>query len=89
MEPFVGYLIVASIIGFASMGIDKHRSIKGKWRISEKTLIWIAVLGGSPGSLLGMHLFRHKTKHWYFRYGIPMILLVQVALVYFLLRFVV
>jgi uncharacterized membrane protein YsdA (DUF1294 family) len=63
------------------MMIDKSRAKKDKWRIPERTLFLIAILGGSPGSILGMHLFHHKTKHWYFKFGMPLILILQVALV--------
>ena len=62
----VAYMIIINIIGLFSMLIDKRRAIKNKWRIPEKTLFLIAILGGSIGSNIGMRLFRHKTKHWYF-----------------------
>lgn len=74
------YLFLINLCGFFSMGIDKWKARKGKWRIPEKTLFLFAILGGSIGSLLGMHLFHHKTKHWYFRFGIPAILLIQIGL---------
>ena len=79
------YLAVINIIGFALMGIDKKRAIRGAWRISESSLFLSALLGGSIGCILGMKLFRHKTKHWYFKYGMPAILLAQIALVIFIL----
>ena len=79
------YLAVINIIGFALMGIDKKRAIRGAWRISESSLFLSALLGGSIGCILGMKLFRHKTKHWYFKYGMPTILLAQIALVIFIL----
>lgn len=75
------YLVVMNIIGFASMGIDKSKAKRGAWRISEKTLFLIAILGGSIGSILGMKQFRHKTKHKTFTIGMPAILLVQAALI--------
>ena len=75
------YLAVINIIGFALMGIDKKRAIRGAWRISEASLFFTALIGGSLGCILGMHTFRHKTKHWYFKYGMPAILLAQLALV--------
>ena len=62
------------------MLMDKHKARKNKWRIPEATLLLIALLGGSIGSLLGMYTFRHKTRHWYFVWGIPLILAAQVAL---------
>ena len=79
------YLAIINIIGFALMGIDKKRSIRGAWRISESSLFLAAVLGGSIGSILGMRIFRHKTKHWYFKYGMPAILILQVAAIIFLI----
>ena len=78
------YLILVNLIGFATMGIDKKKAIKHKYRIPEKTLFLIALLGGSAGSILGMQLFRHKTKHWYFVLGMPSILILQIALLFFL-----
>ncbi len=75
------YLLILNILGFAFMGIDKRRAIRSAFRIPEATLFAIAILGGSIGSILGMHLFRHKTKHWYFLFGMPIILILQVALV--------
>lgn len=78
---FVGYVLLMTVIGFGSMYIDKRKAIKHQWRISEKTLFFIAVLGGSIGSNLGMALCRHKTKHWYFVLGMPAILFLQAAIV--------
>ena len=78
------YLLILNILGFAFMGIDKRRAIRSAFRIPEATLFAIAILGGSIGSILGMHLFRHKTKHWYFLFGMPIILILQIALVVFL-----
>ena len=75
------YLLILNILGFALMGIDKRRSVRGAFRIPEATLFAIALLGGSIGSILGMHIFRHKTKHWYFLFGMPIILILQIALV--------
>ena len=72
------YLLVINLCGFALMGIDKKRAIRGAWRISEASLFMVAILGGSIGSILGMQLFRHKTKHWYFKYGMPAILILQI-----------
>ena len=63
------------------MFLDKQKAKRGKWRISEKTLFLFAIIGGSLGSTLGMHLFRHKTKHWYFKLGMPLILIIQIILI--------
>ena len=75
------YLVVMNSIGFASMGIDKSKAKRGAWRIPEKTLFLIAILGGSVGSILGMKQFRHITKHKSFTIGMPAILLVQVLVI--------
>lgn len=74
------YLLAVNLISFCLMGIDKSKAIRHKWRIPEKTLFISAALGGSIGAILGMRLFHHKTKHWYFVWGMPIILLVQLAL---------
>ena len=84
--PFlIGYLVIINLCGFLSMLIDKKKAEKKKWRIPEKTLFIIAAIGGSIGSIIGMHKFRHKTKHWYFVLGMPAILILQIALAYFLI----
>ena len=74
------YLIGINLAGFIIMGVDKKRAIRGAWRISEASLFLTALFGGSLGCILGMQHFRHKTKHWYFKYGMPAILVVQVLL---------
>lgn len=80
------YLFMINLIGFAMMGIDKKRAVRGAWRISEATLFCAALLGGALGCTLGMHYFRHKTRHWYFRYGLPTIFFAQILLITYLLR---
>lgn len=75
------YLIVMNIAGLSVMGIDKRRAVRHMWRIPEKTIFLISLLGGSLGTWAGMYLFRHKTRHWYFVVGIPFILLFQIAAV--------
>jgi uncharacterized membrane protein YsdA (DUF1294 family) len=74
------YPAMLTIAGFCSMGIDKTRAKKKRWRIKEKTLFLIALFGGSVGSILGMYTFRHKTKHKSFVYGMPAILVLQIVL---------
>lgn len=74
------YLILVNITGFAMMGIDKKRAKRGAWRIPEKTLFLASALGGSIGTWAGMYFFHHKTKHWYFVVGMPLILLAQIIL---------
>ena len=79
------YLLTVNGVGFALMGVDKGRARRDAWRIPEKTLFLPAVLGGVPGCLLGMRVFRHKTRHWYFKFGMPAILAGQLILVGWLL----
>ena len=80
------YLIGINLAGFIIMGVDKKRAIRGAWRISEASVFFTALLGGSLGCILGMQHFRHKTKHWYFKYGMPAILVAQVLLFVLLFR---
>lgn len=81
MKYILIYLGIINLIGFFAMFLDKQKAKRGKWRIPEKTLFLLAVIGGSLGTTLGMHMFRHKTKHWYFKFGMPMILIVQIILI--------
>ena len=74
------YLVIVNILGFALMGIDKKKAEKNKWRIPEKTLFIVAAIGGSVGSILGMKVFRHKTKHTKFTVGMPAILVFQLMM---------
>ena len=69
-----------NIAGLAAMGIDKGRAKRHAWRIPEAALFLVSFLGGSIGTWAGMYLFRHKTKHWYFVWGMPGILILQLAL---------
>lgn len=78
------YLVIMNLLGFAMMGIDKKRAVRGAWRISEASLFLTAFLGGALGCTLGMRHFRHKTKHWYFKYGMPAIFAVQVFLAFYI-----
>lgn len=80
------YFAIVNIVGFILMGVDKSKAKRRKWRIPEATLFLVAAIGGSVGSWLGMYTFRHKTKHWYFVWGMPAILLLQliVAAILFL-----
>ena len=79
------WLIAINLVTFAVYGTDKRRARRGAWRVPEKTLFLLPLLGGSVGALLGMRVFRHKTKHWYFVWGVPAILLAQLALAAWLL----
>ena len=80
------WLVLVNILDFALMGVDKRRARRDAWRVRERTFFLLALLGGTLGAILGMRLFRHKTKHWYFRYGLPVLLAVQVVLGVFLRR---
>lgn len=81
------YLLAANLLTFVTYGIDKYKARHNKWRIPEATLLLAAALGGSIGALLAMRVFRHKTLHRKFRYGVPAILLVQItAAVFFLCK---
>lgn len=79
-QGLIVYFLIINLTGFILMGLDKRRAKRGEWRIQEKTLLLTAVFGGSIGSILGMRKFRHKTKHWYFWYGLPAILILQLML---------
>ena len=85
------YLLFVNLWAFALMGIDKRRAKKDLWRIKERTLFLPVLLGGGVGGILGMKMFHHKTKHWYFRFGFPAILILEIAGVlwlvwYFMIR---
>ena len=83
------YLLAINIAGFAAMGTDKSKAKRGAWRIPEATLFLLAFIGGGIGTTLGMNVFRHKTKHWYFKFGMPLIAILEYALLgYLLLTFV-
>ena len=74
-------LVVMSCVSLCMYGLDKWKARKGKWRISEKALLLSALFMGGPGALLGMHIFRHKTKHWYFRVLVPVFTIMNIALI--------
>ena len=80
------YFIAVNLAGLFFMGLDKYRARKNLWRIPESTLFIIAIIGGSIGSIIGMHLFRHKTRHWYFVYGLQAILVLQAVLFFAILN---
>ena len=78
------YLIVINIVTFLVYGIDKWKAKQGSWRISEATLLILAAIGGSIGALLGMKIWHHKTMHKKFKYGLPLILIIQIILIGYL-----
>ena len=81
----LGYLLAVNITSFLLFGIDKYKAKKGQWRISEATLLTMAAIGGSIGAWAGMRLWHHKTMHKKFKYGIPVIIIMQIALAVYLL----
>lgn len=82
----IGYPIAINLLAFSLMGTDKTNARQNKRRIPEVTLFLSALLGGSLGAVVGMHFFRHKTKHWYFVVGMPLILILQLAAIFWLCR---
>ena len=84
---FYYYLIFMNILAFLLMANDKQRARHKKWRIPEKTLFLTAILGGSIGSILGMQIFRHKTRHTAFVIGMPCILIIQIILAILFLHY--
>ena len=78
------HLLAINAVAFIVYGIDKYKAKKAKWRISEATLLLLAVLGGSIGAWMGMKVWHHKTMHKKFKYGIPAILLIQIAAMVYL-----
>ena len=85
MNIILGYLLAVNITSFLLYGIDKYKAKKGRWRISEATLLLMAVIGGSIGAWGGMRIWHQKTMHKMFKYGIPVIIIFQVALAVYLL----
>ena len=79
------YLLATNLLTFLAFGLDKWKASHKHWRISEAALLLLAALGGSPAALLAMYLFRHKTLHNKFRYGVPLILGLQIVIVVILL----
>ena len=84
MSCLAYYLLAINVVAFIMYGIDKYKAKKAKWRISEATLLLLAVVGGSIGAWMGMKVWHHKTMHKKFKYGIPAILLMQIALMAYL-----
>ena len=84
MNIILYYLLAINIASFFLYGIDKYKAKKGRWSISEATLLTMAAIGGSIGAWAGMRLWHHKTMHKKFKYGIPVIIIMQIALVTYL-----
>lgn len=81
---YLYYLLAVNALTFLLYGIDKSKAMKGRWRISETTLLTMAAIGGSIGAWAGMRIWHHKTMHKKFKYGIPLIIILQFALVIYL-----
>lgn len=84
LNMILGYLLIINAIAYLLMLVDKQKAKKNLWRIPESTLLTAAALGGSIGMLIGMYTVRHKTRHLKFTLGVPAILALQIAAVYFL-----
>ena len=80
----LAYLLVMTIVGLVIMKVDKVKAQKQAWRVKEATLFLVSAIGGSLGTWAGMYIFRHKTKHWYFVVGMPLIFIIHAALLVFL-----
>ncbi len=81
MRPYIWYYLLAvNVLAFSAMGLDKRKARRGAWRVPERTLLGLAAIGGSVGAICGMRTFHHKTLHKRFRYGLPAILFLQLAL---------
>ena len=83
VDYLISYLVMMNAVGLAVMGLDKKKAINNQWRIPEKSLFLVSIIGGSIGTLAGKYLFRHKTKHWYFVVGMPLILIAHVVIGWF------
>ena len=81
IKNIVLYVLIINLIAFLAMWIDKQKAIKGKWRIKEGTLFTLVLLGGGIGGILGMCVFRHKTKKMYFTLGFPVIMIAEIVLI--------
>lgn len=82
----LGYLLLSNLVAFVVYGIDKYKARKGKWRISESTLLMLAIFGGSIGAWLAMKVFHHKTMHKKFYIGVPVIIVLQLVFAAWLIR---
>ena len=78
------WLIAVNLVTFALFGTDKRRAVLGRWRIRESVLLGASLIGGAAGGLLAMRLFRHKTRKWYFAFGVPLMLMLQAVLLWHL-----
>ena len=86
MKAILLLLVAVNLVSLTLYGLDKLKAKKGLWRIRESTLLLIAALGGSVGALLGMEVFRHKTKHWQFKVLVPVFLVLHIAFAVWLVK---
>lgn len=86
LESISIIIVIINIVTFIIYGIDKYKAKKGKWRIPENSLIGLAIIGGSIGAYLGMRVWHHKTMHMKFKYGIPLIIAIQMVIAYMLVK---
>lgn len=86
MKYLIDYIIFINIIAFIAVFADKGKAKKSKYRISEKALFILALIGGSIGTYSSMLIFRHKTKKWYFMTGIPLIIIIQIIIAFYLIK---
>ena len=84
LQILIGYLAMVNVVAFVTYGIDKLKARRNQWRIPESTLLLLAMIGGSIGAWIGLKVWRHKTLHKKFKYGIPLIIVVQIALCIYL-----
>ena len=82
------YILIINVITFFMMWFDKHEAKIGDWRVPERTLFMLVLLGGGIGGIAGMYVFRHKTRKWYFKIGFPAILIMQIVLVIYFKKFI-
>jgi uncharacterized membrane protein YsdA (DUF1294 family) len=86
LESISIIIVIINIVTFIIYGIDKYKAKKGKWRIPENSLIGLAIIGGSIGAYLGMRVWHHKTMHLKFKYGIPLIIVIQLVIAYMFVK---
>lgn len=86
LESISIIIVIINIVTFIIYGIDKYKAKKGKWRIPENSLIGLAIIGGSIGAYLGMRVWHHKTMHLKFKYGIPLIIVIQLIIIYMFVK---
>ena len=86
LESISIIIVIINIVTFIIYGIDKYKAKKGKWRIPENSLIGLAIIGGSIGAYLGMRVWHHKTMHLKFKYGIPLIIVIQLGIAYMFVK---